>query len=79
MAEHEGAMDDHSGTTANPRQPWVSGSSQREGRNEVWKDTTKGQGKTITFCVEPESASPGELRPSKLASRPSLEAEVHEG
>lgn len=67
------------GPQANSWQTWVTGESQHEGKNEVWKDTRKGQGKTVTFSVEPESASPGELRPSKLASRPSLEAEVHEG
>lgn len=34
---------------------------------------------TATLSVEPESASPGESKPSKAASSPSLEAEVHAG
>ena len=67
------------GTQVNSGQTWVTGESQHEGKNEVWKATRKGQGKTVTFSVEPESASPAVLRPSKLASRTSLEAEVHEG
>lgn len=67
------------GPQANPRLTWVSGYSEHERTNEVWKDTRKEQGTTVTLSVEPESASRGERRSSRLASSPSLAAEVHEG
>lgn len=67
------------GPQANPRLTWVSGYSEHERTNEVWKDTRKEQGTTVTLSVEPESASRGQRRSSRLASSPSLEAEVHEG